>query len=391
MVLAAKKLTESRRRVLVVDDDAGLRSAMRRSIALFGYEVETADDGAAAVARIAAGGFNCIVSDISMPNMTGIQMLRAIREHDLDVPVILVTGEPAVDTAVQALQYGALHYLAKPVDLEELERVMERGVRLHRMALIKREAMELLGGPAPSGDRAGLEASFGRALDRLWMAYQPIVRAADQSIFGYEALLRSDEPSLPHPGAIIEAAERLDRLVDLGRAIRENAARPMVEAKNPGVLFVNLHPRDLLDPSLMDPGSPLARIAKQVVLEITERSAIDDIDDVRGKVAALRELGYRIAVDDLGAGYAGLTSFATLEPEIVKLDMTLVRDVHITPTKQKLVRSMTALCHDMGMMIVAEGVETKDERDALIEAGCDLLQGYHFAKPARPFPVVRWA
>ena len=101
-------------------------------------------------------------------------------------------------------------------------------------------------------------------------------------------------------------------------------------------------------------------------------------------------MGFQIAIDDLGAGYAGLTSFALLEPEIVKLDMTLVRDVHKQSTKQKLIRSMTALCKDMGMMVVGEGVENAEERDALVELGCDLLQGYLFAKPAAPFPAFSW-
>jgi EAL domain-containing protein (putative c-di-GMP-specific phosphodiesterase class I) len=101
-------------------------------------------------------------------------------------------------------------------------------------------------------------------------------------------------------------------------------------------------------------------------------------------------MGFRIAVDDLGAGYAGLTSFAMLEPELVKLDMTLVRDIDRSPTKQKLVRSVAGLCKELGMMVVGEGVETAAERDVLISCGCDLLQGYLFAKPDRPFPGHRW-
>jgi EAL domain-containing protein (putative c-di-GMP-specific phosphodiesterase class I) len=125
-------------------------------------------------------------------------------------------------------------------------------------------------------------------------------------------------------------------------------------------------------------------------LEITERSSLDEVKDVRSRVAALRELGFSIAVDDLGAGYAGLTSFTLLEPEIVKLDMSLVRDVHQNSTKQKVVRSMTALAKDMGVIVVGEGVECKAERDALVDLGCDLLQGFLFARPGRPFPEVTW-
>src|SRR5207249_3254913 len=98
----------------------------------------------------------------------------------------------------------------------------------------------------------------------------------------------------------------------------------------------------------------------------------------------------RIAVDDLGAGYAGLSSFAQLEPEVVKLDMTLVRDAPGSLTKQRLIRSMVTLCDEMGLTVVAEGVETAAERDVLVALGCHLLQGYLLGRPGRPFPEVTW-
>jgi EAL domain-containing protein (putative c-di-GMP-specific phosphodiesterase class I) len=222
------------------------------------------------------------------------------------------------------------------------------------------------------------------------MAMHPILNSQSRTIFGYEALLRSGEPSLPHPGAVIEAAERLGQLDTLGRIVRERASQPFVATGCKANLFVNLHVTDLLDPELLSPYSPLAKIASQVVLEITERSSLDRVPDVRSRIAALRDIGYRIAVDDLGAGYAGLTSFALLEPDFVKLDMSLVRGIDSNVTKQKVVRSMTSLCREMGMQVVAEGVETPPECETLIALDCDLLQGFLFAKPGKPFPEVQW-
>src|SRR5262249_10873481 len=110
----------------------------------------------------------------------------------------------------------------------------------------------------------------------------------------------------------------------------------------------------------------------------------------RLRIAELRRMGFRIALDDLGAGYAGLSSFAQLEPEVVKLDMSLVRDVDRAATKQKLIRSFAELCKDMGILVIAEGCEAKARRTALLEFGCDLLQGHLFARPAQPFPIPRW-
>jgi EAL domain-containing protein (putative c-di-GMP-specific phosphodiesterase class I) len=378
-----------RGRVLIVDDDPTQIRSIGRVLRLRGYEVESAGNGTEASRVLRPDTFDVVLSDIAMPGMDGIALLQFVRERNLDVPVVLLTGEPAVSTAVKALEFGAFHYLTKPIDLPALEVVIDKAVCLHRMTMMKRQAAELLGNPIEQDDTKRLTANFDRMLESMWVAYQPIVSSSTRRIFGHEALLRSTEPSLPHPGAVLDAAERLGRLEILGRTIRGRAVEPFAGRADKGILFVNLHTTDLLDPELLAKDAPLSLIAHRVVLEITERSSLEKVKDVRTRIAALREIGFRIAVDDLGAGYAGLTSFALLEPEIVKLDMTLVRDVHQSATKQKLIRSMAALCKDMGMMVVGEGVETVEERDSLIELGCDLLQGYLFAKPGRAFPEIQ--
>ena len=119
-------------------------------------------------------------------------------------------------------------------------------------------------------------------------------------------------------------------------------------------------------------------------------ATVSEIPDLQARVSKLRELGYRIAVDDLGAGYAGLSSFALLEPDMVKLDMSLVRNIHQSAVRQRMVASMVGLCRDLGNRVVTEGVETVAERDVLAALGCSLMQGYFFAKPAAPFPTVDW-
>jgi EAL domain-containing protein (putative c-di-GMP-specific phosphodiesterase class I) len=387
--------------VLLVDDDPTVLRVYRRSLTRKGFDVTAVSDGEQAVAAFREGDFTTIISDISLPGMSGVQLLRAIRDHDLDVPFILVTGEPSVETAIQALDYGALRYLIKPIAHPELVETAEHACNLYRMALMKRQALEMIGsGEKQLGDRASLEVKFEAALAKLYMAYQPIVDWSAKSITGYEALVRTAEPTIPHPGALFDAAERLDRVGELSRAIREEAPVPFDRFTATGasdanlrsvgspLMFFNLHVRDLNDETLYDPTSSLAQMAPQVVLEITERSSLSEVKDVRGRVGRLRELGFRIAVDDLGAGYAGLTSFAQLEPDVVKLDMALVRDVHRTPTKQKLARSMLALCSDMGLEVVAEGIECAEERDVLFDLGCHLFQGFYFAKPGRAFPDV---
>ena len=143
------------------------------------------------------------------------------------------------------------------------------------------------------------------------MHFQPIVHAATRARFGYEALLRSTDRSLPHPGAILDAAERLERIPALGRAVRAQAAK--VIAATPaerGVVFINLHLLDLFDKQLTSAFAPLSKVASRVVLEITERTSLEGQLDLRYRVAELRELGFRIAIDDLGGGHARMGTFS---------------------------------------------------------------------------------
>ena len=376
--------------ILLVDDEPEALRAMERMLRGSGYQVEAFVSAREAVRRVSAGGVHVVVSDISMPEMTGVELLRTIRAHDPDLPVVLVTGLPAIDSATDAVEYGAFKYIVKPFESEVLRRAVERARKLYRLARMKREALKLLGVNAVSADRAGLEASFDSAIESMWMAFQPILRATDRTVFGYEALLRTEEPTLIRPDLVVDAAERLSSLPRLGRKVRELAASAMSRAAPDAALFINLHPLDLADEELFDAMAPLTQMAQRVILEVTERAAIEEVDDVEHRVSQLRERGFRIAVDDLGAGYAGLSSFALLEPEIVKLDVSLLRDIDQSPVKQKLVASMTALCKDLGFLVVAEGIETPAERDCVVALGCDLLQGFLFARPGRPFPTASW-
>jgi EAL domain-containing protein (putative c-di-GMP-specific phosphodiesterase class I) len=351
--------------------------------------VDTAGSGAEALELLKAGSYEVILTDIAMPGMSGLEFLRAVRDHDPDVPVVLVTGSPALETAIESMEYGAFRYLLKPVSPQDMKAVVDRAIRLHAIARLRRRALEVVSGEAlrPS-DRASLEGPFQRAIQSLHMVYQPIVSSRERRVFGYEALVRSAEPMLVSPSDLLASAEQLTRVRDLGRAIRRRVAEDSVNAPPDSVLFVNLHVTELEDESLYSPNSPLTKIASRVVLEITERASLDEIKDVPGRIGRLRELGFRLAVDDLGAAYSGLSTLARVEPEIVKLDMFLARGLAKNSASQAVVRSMVHLCRDLGMAFVCEGVETEHDRNALVELGCDLFQGFFFARPERGFQLV---
>ena len=376
-------LAEAETALLLVDDDEVLLSGLARQLAAPGRRVVIACSGDAAVRELAVQSFDVMVSDIQMPGMSGLKLLRMVREHDLDLPVILMTGRPDLKGAAAAVEYGAFQYLFKPIQFERLQVLIQQAMNVGRLSRLRREASDHLGGVAlPIGDRAGIDAALDKALGSLWMAYQPIVHAASGELYGREALLRVDQALLSHPRLVLSAAERLHRLHEVGRAVRERVASDAEASAERGALFfVNLHAEELLDPSLYLANAPLSRMASRVVLELTERGDFERIRDLGERLARLREVGYRIALDDLGTGTAGSGLFRSLEPEFVKLDISLVRGIERDAARQTIVRSMVRVCHDLGKQLIAEGVEAEGERVTLHEFGCDFLQGFWLGKP----------
>jgi EAL domain-containing protein (putative c-di-GMP-specific phosphodiesterase class I) len=378
-------------RLLLVDDDPAVLRSYDALLTRQGMTVVAVADGKTAVERVKSQSFDVIVSDISMPEMSGIEFLRAVRAHDVDVPVILMTGEPSVESAMRAVEYGAFRYLAKPIQPQQFGETVLHAARLHRLERLKREAMELPGRDGRRlGERAALEVRFTWGMGLMWMAFQPLVAWGERRVIGYEALLRTDEPLMKNPAEVLDAAERLGRLHDVGRAVRARVALAANDAPEGVQLYVNLHSADLNDEQLYDADAPLSKIAGRVVLEVTERASLYGVKNLPESIAKLKGLGFKIAIDDLGAGYAGLTSFTQLEPEVAKLDMSLVRGIDADARLQSIVRSMSQLCGDLGVRVVAEGVETAEERDTLAMLGCDLLQGYLFGRPVRGFEPVKW-
>lgn len=201
--------------------------------------------------------------------------------------------------------------------------------------------------------------------------------------------MRSREPSLPHPGAVIDAAEKLGAVHLLGRTTRALTAEAISREPGPATYFVNVHPADLADADLYDRAAPLTKHARRVVIEITERSTLEGVGDLGRRVGELRALGFRVAVDDLGAGYAGLSYFASLQPDVVKIDMSLVRNPRRASEAARGPVDGDPLPRARDR-VVGEGVETVAERDTLVRLGCTHLQGFLFGRPAPPFPTARW-
>ncbi len=206
------------------------------------------------------------------------------------------------------------------------------------------------------------------------------------AVVAYEALCRPTHECFPGPAVLFETAETAGRVISLGRACRTVSMAPADQLPDDCLLFINLHPRELDDAALMHEEA-LARWASQLVFEITETAAIEDYDRVRAVITALRGHGARIALDDLGAGYAGLNSLAQLQPDFVKLDMALIRRIHTKRATRRLVKHILEFCSGEDIPVISEGVETAEEHDMVRKIGCPLMQGDFLAKPGPPFPI----
>jgi EAL domain-containing protein (putative c-di-GMP-specific phosphodiesterase class I) len=378
----APTLGQARLRVLVVDDDDDVHRLVAAWLQRQGYDVETAGDGRTATDLLDRFAFDVVISDVVMPDIGGNELLRRVRQRDLDLPVLLMTARPELASAIDAVNAGALRYLTKPFTEQAVVELVAHAARQRRLALFQREALARLAGPdeLADGTQEELEAMLAAALDNLRLAYQPILEAGTGRVWGHEALLRVAAPAAPSPPILLAAAMRVGRLRQLSARLRGLAAcsRPAGEGLQ---LFVNLHPQELMDDALYASDGPLASRAKSVFLEITEQASVDRIPDLRQRLQELRRMGFRIALDDLGAGHASLASFAAIDPELVKIDRSLVNGAESDPLKRKMLDSLVRLCSDLGVLTVAEGVETAGERDVLVDLGCDYVQGFFFGRP----------
>lgn len=226
-------------------------------------------------------------------------------------------------------------------------------------------------------------------LGSLTPLFQPIVSLQHQQIYGYEALIRGPSASPLHsPINLFNTANRHGRLAELDLLCRETVIRRYGELGLSGKLFINTSPAALLQDDyphgltlqfLQEAGlSP-----EQVVIELTEQYPIDDYDLMRKATRHYRDMGFSIAIDDLGAGYSGLRTWSELKPDFVKLDRHFLQNIHEDRQKRQFVQSMIDIAQSVGCQVIGEGVEVRQEYLAAQGLDMQFAQGYYFARPSR--------
>lgn len=224
---------------------------------------------------------------------------------------------------------------------------------------------------------AGLDFDFT-------MAFQPIVDAASGSIYAHEALVRGMEGE--GAGAVFAHVHDGNRY-RFDQACRVKAIRQASELGMQGPLSINFLPNAVYRPELcirttLNAAQEWDFPIDRIIFEVTEGERIEDQAHLRNIISYYQERGFRTAIDDFGAGYAGLNLLADFQSDIVKLDMALIRDIDKDRTRRAITRGILRMCGDLGIRVIAEGVETRDEYLTLRDFGIELFQGYYFARPA---------
>jgi EAL domain-containing protein (putative c-di-GMP-specific phosphodiesterase class I) len=222
--------------------------------------------------------------------------------------------------------------------------------------------------------------------------YQPVLDSDGCRVFGYEALSRGPSNSPLHaPLPLIRAATQSGRLFELDLICRELAIRRFQELGLPGRLFLNVSPLSLMEPTFR-PGETLRLLhevglpPQKVVIELTEQQPLEDYAVLKAAVAHYTEAGFQIAIDDLGAGYAGLRLWSELRPAYVKIDHHFTENISGDAVKREFVRSIREMAVRLGCEVVAEGIETEDDYQTVQFLGVRLHQGYHLGRPL-PSPL----
>jgi EAL domain-containing protein (putative c-di-GMP-specific phosphodiesterase class I)/FixJ family two-component response regulator len=376
-------------RVLIADDEPALCGALAE---LLGQEdrvliVGTAGDADEAIELAGTSFPDVALVDVKMPAGGGPRAAREIIRISPLTRVIALSAFEDRPTVLEMLRAGAVGYLVKGTAAEEIvgsiTRVMKGGTSL---------STEVVGGiVAELTSQLRRQEIFEEALEMrrteihrflsgegLTMAFQPIVDLRTRSMVGMEALARFRSLPLRAPNEWFAEAVQLELGVQLELATIREALRSIRLLPEDVYLSVNTSHRAAMSPELPD---VLGDLAPRIVVEITEHEAIGDYRELMHALSELRAAGVRVAIDDAGAGFASLRHTLQIAPDIVKVDISLTRDIDIDRGRRALTSALISFADEMSMTIVAEGIERPEELATLLELGVQYGQGFYLAEP----------
>ncbi len=380
-------------RVLIADDEQSVLDVLT---ALVSAETDlevaaSARDAETAIQLATQEQPDVAILDVRMPGGGGPRAAREILRRSPASRVIALSAHEEVDSVLEMLRAGALGYVVKGDSTDAIVKAIHRSLD-HRgtfssqvtgdMAHALAEQLHMVSQGAQQR-RQELEDRISRVLDgdgdELYMAYQPIFDLKDNGVVGLEALARFTCPPDRSTDTWLAEAGAVGRLLEMELACLRTALRDLPRLPKDAYLSLNVSPATAVAPELHEVLDSLP--AERLVMEMTEHARVDDYPALKAALGGFRERGIRLAIDDAGAGFASLRHIVLLNPDFIKLDMTLTRDVHRDETRRALVVALVAFGSQIGASVVAEGVETAEELATLREVGVQFGQGFYLARP----------
>ena len=380
-------------RVLAVDDNPANTMLLRRVLAKAGLpHVEEVHDPLVVMDLLERSGADLVLLDLRMPNLDGFELLAQIQRWAAGtfLPVIIVSSDYSRDSIERALDMGAHDFLVKPVDTRELV-LRVRNLLLHRRAYQElrrsrawlRTRLDLFepGVQMAISEPERIRSAIFEVMNSgaLRIALQPVVDLRDGTVHGAEALARFPVGIIGDTSAWMAAALETGLGVKLELAAAKLALSVVHSLPDTIPLAVNVSPATILHGlrEQLDTDVPWNR----VVLELTEHVPVEDYVALNRALQPLRDSGARLAVDDTGAGFASLRHILDLHPEFIKLDVGIVRGLDRDPSRAAMAEMLVRFAERVGIRVVAEGVETDQERQVLLELGAEWGQGYLLGRP----------
>ncbi|MGA3047773.1 MAG: EAL domain-containing response regulator [Terracidiphilus sp.] len=382
-------------KILVIDDEADVGEFVTVAARGLGLDCIATTDAADAL-QLCAPDISLILLDLMMPGMDGIEVLRLLGEHKCTASIVLMSGinKRVMETAEKlaaALGLAIAGHLEKPFRLSELEEVLKRlaGVEGSRAVPANAEI--------PVSDEM-LRTAIER--NQFVLHYQPQIEISTGKIVGLEALVRINHPELGliHPDNFISRLESLGLIDELGWIVADRGLAEIGQfADSDKVvprLALNVSVNSLQD--LKFPDMFLSLVKKHgvppegVIIEITESGLIDALSRTLDVLARLRMKGIQLSIDDFGTGYAMMRQLLNVPATELKIDRIFVMDMDMNNSDRIMVQKTIEIGHELGMKVIAEGVERISQLDFLRSRGCDSVQGYLYSRPLPPAELISW-
>lgn len=385
---------------LAVEDHEFQRGMLLKMLARLGAtQVSTAADGYAALEIVMSPGaaIDIIISDLDMPGMDGLEFMRHVGEAHIPVSIILASAMESVlldsvETMTRAYGVKILGVIQKPITPEKLA------------ALIKLHLPAQANPNLPQTDALSFtieEIVQGIRNDEFEPFFQPKVELAGGRIKGAEALARWRHPQkgIVAPYAFVGPLEEHDHIDKLTWLMLSKAVDFCCEWRTKSGLdvsvSVNVSAKSLTDMNFADRVTELVKCksldCRNIILEVTESAATTDIGHSLETLSRLRMKGFGLSIDDYGTGYSSLQQLARIAFTEIKLDQSFIKSATTQQAARIILQSSIDMAKKLGIVTVAEGIETEKDWDLLRELGCDLAQGYLIAKPIESSEFLTWA